>query len=72
VPVRDPRALAAALLGLLGDPHAREARGRAARDRAVERFDGKAVADRVVAAYRSVLERKGLADRLAEQEELDG
>jgi glycosyltransferase involved in cell wall biosynthesis/peptidoglycan/xylan/chitin deacetylase (PgdA/CDA1 family)/ribosomal protein S18 acetylase RimI-like enzyme len=55
VPPRDPEALAAAILRLAGDPALRERLGAAARDRALERFSEAAVADRVVGAYRGLL-----------------
>jgi glycosyltransferase involved in cell wall biosynthesis/ribosomal protein S18 acetylase RimI-like enzyme len=55
VPARDPGALAAAILRLAADPALRSRLGAAARDRARQRFDEAAVADRVVAAYRRLL-----------------
>jgi ribosomal protein S18 acetylase RimI-like enzyme len=50
VPVRDPDALAAALIGLLRNPELRAGLGHAARLRAEERFDERRVASLVVDA----------------------
>jgi glycosyltransferase involved in cell wall biosynthesis/ribosomal protein S18 acetylase RimI-like enzyme len=58
---RDSQALAGEIATLLGDPGLRERMGRAARVRAVERFDERRVADKVVDAYRRLLRRKGRA-----------
>jgi glycosyltransferase involved in cell wall biosynthesis len=69
VPPRDAERLAGAVERLLREPELRNRLGVAARRRAVERFDERAVADRVVAGYRRVLARKGLP--LPEQEDLD-
>jgi glycosyltransferase involved in cell wall biosynthesis len=55
VPPRDANALAGALLRLVRDPAERERMGRAAIARARERFDERAVADRVVEHYRRLL-----------------
>jgi glycosyltransferase involved in cell wall biosynthesis/ribosomal protein S18 acetylase RimI-like enzyme len=63
VPPRDPGRLAEAILRLVEEPSLRDKLGRAARARAVERFDERQVTDRVVAAYRSLLWEKGLAAR---------
>jgi glycosyltransferase involved in cell wall biosynthesis/ribosomal protein S18 acetylase RimI-like enzyme len=56
VPPRDPEALAAAILRLAGDPSLRRRLGEAAHRRALERFSELAVAQRVAAAYRRLLE----------------
>ena len=58
VPPRDPGALREAIATLLRDRDLRERMGAAARARAVERFDERRVADRVVEAYRMLLRRK--------------
>jgi glycosyltransferase involved in cell wall biosynthesis/ribosomal protein S18 acetylase RimI-like enzyme len=58
VPPRDPDALAAAILRLAEDPALRERLGKAARDRALERFGEAAVADRVVGHYEVLLGRR--------------
>ena len=60
VPVRDPAAIAAALTRL-ADPVRRERYGAASRALAEERFDERAVVQRVLAAYDAVARRKGLA-----------
>jgi glycosyltransferase involved in cell wall biosynthesis len=59
VPVRDPAALAAALLEL-GDAGTRARFGAAARERAVEQFDERGVVETVLETYREVAERKHL------------
>ncbi|HXF72484.1 MAG TPA: glycosyltransferase family 4 protein, partial [Actinomycetota bacterium] len=61
VPPRAPAKLAAAIERLLDDPGLRERLGRAARARALERFDERRVAETVVRCYRRVLQQKGLA-----------
>jgi hypothetical protein len=63
VPPRDPDRLTEAVVRLLRDPELRGRLGDAARARAVERFDERRVAGTVTAAYRSLLERKGLMGR---------
>jgi ribosomal protein S18 acetylase RimI-like enzyme len=63
VPPGDPGRLAGAILALVRDPALREKMGAAARARAVEVFDERAVTDRLVAAYERLLRRKGLAPR---------
>jgi hypothetical protein len=55
VPLRDPEALAGALLDLLGDDEKRAAFGRAAREKALAEFDERAVFRKVVAAYEELL-----------------
>ena len=55
VPPRDPPGLAEALSRLLRDPAERDRMGRAALVRARERFDERAVADRVVKHYHRLL-----------------
>lgn len=69
VPPRDAATLARAIIRLLGDKDLRGRLGAAARRRAEDRFDQRAVGDRLVTAYRQVLARKGLG--LPQQEELD-
>jgi ribosomal protein S18 acetylase RimI-like enzyme len=63
VPPRDPGRLAEAILRLVEEPSLRDKFGGAARARAVERFDERQVADRVVGAYRSLFMEKGLLAR---------
>ena len=59
-PMRDVRALAAAMAGLLRDPHEQKLRGQALRERAVTHFGWPALGRRLVDVYRSCLEeRKG-------------
>ncbi len=60
VPPRDAGRLATAIGRLARDDALRERLGRAARARAVERFDERTVEDIVVAAYRDVLRSKGI------------
>jgi glycosyltransferase involved in cell wall biosynthesis/peptidoglycan/xylan/chitin deacetylase (PgdA/CDA1 family)/ribosomal protein S18 acetylase RimI-like enzyme len=55
VPPRDADRLAEAILRLVDDPGLRTRLGSAARDRALQRFDEKAVAARVVSVYRTLL-----------------
>ncbi|MDR6864740.1 glycosyltransferase [Phycicoccus sp. 3266] len=55
VPPRDPEAIARAVAQLLDDPDRAEAMGRAARQRAVERFDWSTVAAQTFAAYQRVV-----------------
>jgi L-malate glycosyltransferase len=54
VPPRDPPALAAALLALLGDTARREALGRAGRQRFEERFTADRMVDATLAVYAEV------------------
>ncbi len=61
VPVQDPEALARAIKQLGEDVEMRRRMGNAGRTRAVELFDESKVVDRVLAAYRRVARRKGLA-----------
>ena len=56
VPVRDPRALARAVLELLEDPERRRRMGTAGRDLAERAFDVRAVAREHVALYRELLD----------------
>jgi glycosyltransferase involved in cell wall biosynthesis len=51
VPTRDARALADAILALIGDEATRERMGEAGRRRMVERFDERFIVDRAVQAY---------------------
>ena len=60
VPPRDPERLAAAIGRLVDDPDLRRELGAAARERALERFDGRRVCDRIVESYARLLARKGL------------
>jgi glycosyltransferase involved in cell wall biosynthesis len=60
VPPRDPQRLTAAILRLLLDPGLRVRLGRAARRKALERFDERRVEDIILAAYRKVLLEKRL------------
>ena len=64
VPVEDASALARAFEAL-DDSDRRSEYGRASRARACERFDERAVVQRVLAAYAAVARRKGLAFDLA-------
>jgi glycosyltransferase involved in cell wall biosynthesis len=59
VPVRDPASLAAAIERLLSDPAERARMGRAARARALERFDERRVASTVLQVTAELLRRKG-------------
>jgi glycosyltransferase involved in cell wall biosynthesis/ribosomal protein S18 acetylase RimI-like enzyme len=63
VSVRDPGALAHAIERVLTDEPFRRRLGRAARARAVERFDERRVCDEVVASYRRLLAAKGIPSR---------
>jgi len=61
VPARDPVRLAAAIEMLIEDQELRNRLGRAARVRALQRFDEQRVTDIVVAEYRRLLARKGIS-----------
>jgi glycosyltransferase involved in cell wall biosynthesis/ribosomal protein S18 acetylase RimI-like enzyme len=61
VPPRDPARLAEAVSTLVADPALRDRMGRAARARAVERFDERRVEAAVVGAYDRLLRAKGLS-----------
>lgn len=61
VPRRDPDRLTEAILRLVGDRALRERLGTASRERAVERFDERKVAERLLTAYRDVLAARGVA-----------
>ena len=69
VPPKDPGALTRAAVELLDDEDLRRRLGRAARSRAVERFDERRVADRLVGHYRDVLAAAGVTGKPVE---LDG
>jgi glycosyltransferase involved in cell wall biosynthesis/ribosomal protein S18 acetylase RimI-like enzyme len=60
VPRRDPVALSRAVLELLGDPGLRTSLGKAARRRAVNRFDERRVCDTLVRQYRRLLAARGV------------
>ncbi|HEX5367223.1 MAG TPA: glycosyltransferase, partial [Acidimicrobiales bacterium] len=64
VPVRDPEALASAIMALGRDPGRRAAMGAAAARRAADHFDERRVVDVVLDTYRDVAARKRL-DRVA-------
>jgi glycosyltransferase involved in cell wall biosynthesis len=72
VPVRDPSALARAILRLLDDPQERKRLGRRARETAAERFDERTIADVVVESYRELLAGRGLVGRRSEDDLLQG
>ena len=55
-PMRDIGALAAAIAGLLRDPHEQKLRGQALRERAVTQFGWPALGRRLVDVYRTCLE----------------
>jgi glycosyltransferase involved in cell wall biosynthesis len=57
-PMRDVGALAAAIAGLLRDPHAQKLRGQALRERAVAHFGWPALGRRLVDVYRTCLEER--------------
>jgi glycosyltransferase involved in cell wall biosynthesis len=57
-PMRDVGALAAAIAGLLRDPHEEKLRGQALRERAVTRFGWPALGRRLVDVYRTCLEER--------------
>jgi glycosyltransferase involved in cell wall biosynthesis len=60
VPVRDARALTAALQRLIDDPTLRERLGAAAAERALSAFDQRAVAQRSLDTYAAVAHQRGL------------
>lgn len=60
VPVRESKALAQAILRLVGDSEMRRRLGRESRQRAVARFDLSAIADQIRSIYRELLAQKGL------------
>ena len=62
VPVRDARALAAAIGSLLDDNGRREAMSVAAGERAVREFDQQRVIDIILETYRQLLRASGLAE----------
>jgi glycosyltransferase involved in cell wall biosynthesis/ribosomal protein S18 acetylase RimI-like enzyme len=61
VPVRDPARLAEGIAELADDLALRDRMGRAARARAVERFDERKVANTVVQHYADLLRRRSIA-----------
>jgi glycosyltransferase involved in cell wall biosynthesis len=63
VPVRDPHALAAAIVRVLADDALRAACGAAGRARWATHFTTETMADRTVALYRRLLGQPGAADR---------
>jgi glycosyltransferase involved in cell wall biosynthesis/ribosomal protein S18 acetylase RimI-like enzyme len=64
VPVEDAASLADAISSLLRDAEKRTQLGKAARDRAEQRFDERRVADTVVACYERLLTRRGIGSSL--------
>lgn len=60
VPVRDPDALASAILRLAGDSNLRARMGAAARATACERFDERTVVATILRQYERVLARRGV------------
>jgi starch synthase len=56
--MRDIPALAAAIVGLLRDPHEQKLRGQALRERVVAQFGWPALARRLVDVYRTCLEER--------------
>jgi glycosyltransferase involved in cell wall biosynthesis len=64
VPPKDPDALCSAVTRLLGDQHLRKRLAVAARARALEHFDQRAVAHRSLSTYVAVARRRGLPWRL--------
>jgi glycosyltransferase involved in cell wall biosynthesis len=58
VPPRDSDRLGARVLELLGNPVLREKMGRAGRERVEEKFDERAVVERLEWLYREIVERK--------------
>jgi glycosyltransferase involved in cell wall biosynthesis/ribosomal protein S18 acetylase RimI-like enzyme len=60
VPPRRPERLAEALLGLVRDPELRQQMGKAARVRAIERFDERRVEGSIISIYRRLLAGKGI------------
>jgi glycosyltransferase involved in cell wall biosynthesis len=57
-PMRDTRALGAAIAGLLRDPHEQKLRGQMLRERAVAHFGWPALGSRLVDVYRTCLEER--------------
>ena len=57
-PMRDTRALGAAVAGLLRDPHEQKLRGQMLRERAVAHFGWPALGRRLVDVYRTCLEER--------------
>ena len=60
VPLRDPQALADALVDLLTDDRKRAEFGQAARRKALAEFDERALFERILAVYRELLARRGV------------
>jgi glycosyltransferase involved in cell wall biosynthesis/ribosomal protein S18 acetylase RimI-like enzyme len=60
VPPRRPERLAEALLGLVRDRELRQQMGKAARARALERFDERRVEGSIISTYRKLLAGKGI------------
>ena len=61
VPPRDPERLAWAIARLLGDQALRDRLGRAAHKRAVASFDERHITNKLIAFYRRLLARNGIA-----------
>ena len=66
----DAKGLTSAILQLLGDPQLRATMASRARERAVDRFDERRVAEMVVREYRRLLRETGTAARTLDQEGL--
>jgi glycosyltransferase involved in cell wall biosynthesis len=64
-PPGDAPALAGAILRLVNSPELRSRMGRAARLKALERFDRRAMADATLAVYRDVIGRRARKDKLS-------
>lgn len=60
VPARNSQALAAAIGRMLHDPSLRDRLGRAARRRALTRFDERKITGKLLAEYHKLLTRKGI------------
>ena len=60
IPVRDPKAIAAAITRLGSDAPLRRSMGKAGRTRALEHFDESRVVRRVLSSYRRVARQKGV------------
>jgi glycosyltransferase involved in cell wall biosynthesis/ribosomal protein S18 acetylase RimI-like enzyme len=70
VPPRNPKQLASAIMRMLRDSALRERLGRAARSRALQRFDEQKIADELVLHYEKLLARKSIGSH--GRDRLDG